>query len=131
MKTKKQDVLVLLAYSVTYDFLALASDTVLGYLPALLITGFLAWYCSREKKFSLVVVGNAVSAVLSFGLICFAFLGGYWSLELFGPLGWTFFLLALTIPVQAFCWNRYWGMLAAYLALLVGIVVYLYSQMLR
>ena len=85
---------------------------------------FLAWHCSREEKLWLVIAGNAVSSVLTLALLSWAYFGGLWQFELFGPFGWTVFLLALTIPVQAFCWNRYWGMLAAYISIVVGGVGY-------
>ena len=127
---KKQDVLTLLAYGIPWGFLAFRLDQMLLFGLAMVVTGFLAWHCSRAEKLWLVIAGNAVSSVLTLALLSWAYFGGLWQFELFGPFGWTVFLLALTIPVQAFCWNRYWGMLAGYFAIVVGVVGYLYSLML-
>lgn len=128
---KKQDVLSLLAYGIPWGFLALWMDQLLLLGLGMGVTGFLAWRCSRGENMHLVIAGNAISTVLTLLLLCRAYFAGIWQFELFGPFGWTVFLLALTIPVQAFCWNRYWGILAAYLAILAGIVGLLYAQMLR
>ena len=127
---KKQDLLTLLAYGIPWGFLVLWTDHILLFGLAMVVTGFLAWHSSRGEKLWLVLAGNAVSALLTLALLSWAYFGGLWQFELFGPFGWTVFLLALTIPVQAFCWNRYWGILAAYLTILVGFVGLLYSQML-
>lgn len=128
---KKQDLLALLAYGIPWGFLAFWMDQILLFGLAMGITGFLAWHSSCGEKLWLVITGNAISSVLTLVLLCWAYFGGLWQFKLFGPFGWTVFLLALTIPVQAFCWNRYWGILAAYLAILGGFVGLLYSQMLR
>jgi len=128
---KIRDFLVLLAYSIPWGFLALWRDQLLLFVLAMGVTGFLAWRSSCAEKMWLVIAGNAISAVLTLILLCWAYFGGIWQFELFGPWGWTVFILALTIPVQAFCWNRYWGMLAGYLAILSVFVGLLYSQMLR
>lgn len=128
---KKKDFLTLLFYGIPWGFLALWMDQLLLFGLGMSITGFLAWFSSCEEKMWLVITGNTLSAALTLILLCWAYFGGIWQFELFGPFGWVVFTLALTIPVQAFCWNRYWGMLAAYLALLIGVVVLLYSQMLR
>ena len=127
---KKQDLLTLLAYGIPWGFLVLWTDQILLFGLAMVVTGFLTWHSSRGEKLWLVIAGNAVSSVLTLALLSWAYFGGLWQFELFGPFGWTVFLLALTIPVQAFCWNRYWGILAAYLAVLGGFVGLLYSQML-
>lgn len=127
---KKQDVLPLLAYGIPWGFLALWMDQILLFGLAMGATGFLTWRSSRGGKLWLVIAGNAISAVLTLILLCWAYLEGFWQFELFGPFGWTVFTLALTIPVQAFCWNRYWGMLAAYFAVIAGFAGYLYSLML-
>ena len=99
---KKQELLTLLAYGIPWGFLALRTDQILLFGLAMAITGFLAWHSSRREKLWLVLAGNAVSAVLTLALLCWAYFGGLWQFELFGPFGWTVFLLALTIPVQAF-----------------------------
>ena len=127
---KKQDLLTLLAYGIPWGFLVLWTDQILLFGLAMVVTGFLTWHSSRGGKLWLVIAGNAVSSVLTLALLSWAYFGGLWQFELFGPFGWTVFLLALTIPVQAFCWNRYWGILAVYLAVLGGFVGLLYSQML-
>lgn len=127
---KKQDVLTLLAYGIPWGFLAFRLDQMLLFGLAMVVTGFLAWRSSRAEKLWPVIAGNAFSAVVTLLLLCWAYFGGLWQFELFGPFGWTVFLLALTIPVEAFCWNRYWGMLAGYFAIVVGVVGYLYSLML-
>lgn len=128
---KKTDVPVLLAYSLPWGFLLLWVDHMLVLAAAMAVTGFLAWRSSCVENLWRVIAGNALSAVLTLTLLCWAYFGGLWQFELFGPFGWTVFTLALTIPVQAFCWNRCWGMLVAYLAILAGIVGLLYFQMLR
>lgn len=127
---KKQEVLPLLVYGIPWGFLAFWLDQIWLFGLAMVVTGFLAWHSSRVEKMWLVIAGNAFSSVLTLVLLCWAYFGGLWQFELFGPWGWTVFALALTIPVQAFCWNRYWGMLAAYSAIVVGTVGYLYSLML-
>jgi len=127
---KKQDVLSLVAYGMPWGFLALWMDQLLLFGLAMGVTGFLAWRSSCRDRFWLLIAGNAISAVLTLLLLCWAYFEGTWQFELFGPFGWTVFTLALTIPVQAFCWNRYWGVLAAYFAVIAGFVGYLYSLML-
>ena len=127
---KRPNVLTLLAYGIPWGFLALWMDQLLLFGLGMGVTGFLAWHCSRGENMHLVITGNAISAVLTLILLCWAYLEGIWQFELFGPWGWTVFTVALTIPGQAFCWNRYWGMLAAYFAVIAGFVGYLYSLML-
>lgn len=128
---KKTNIPVLLTYGIPWCAILLWADSMFVLAAAMAATGFLAWHCSKKQNKTLVILGNALSAVLTLALLCWAYFGGLWQFELFGPFGWTVFLLALTIPVQAFCWNRYWGILAAYLGILVGIVGLLYAQMLR
>ena len=127
---KKQNLLTVLVYGIPWGFLALWMDQLWLFGLAMAVTGFLAWHCGRGEKLRLVIAGNAISSVLTMVLLCWAYFGCLWQFELFGPFGWTVFLLALTVPVQAFCWNRYWGMLAAYFAVIAGFVGYLYSLML-
>ena len=128
---KKKDFWILLAYGIPWGFLGLWADQLLLFGLAMGVAGLLAFLCGREKKMWLVITGNALSAALTLALLCWAYFSGAWNFELFGPFGWTVFTLVLTIPVQAFAWNRYWGMLAGYLLLIAGAVGLLYGQMLR
>ena len=128
---KKKDLVILLAYGIPWGFLAFWADQLPLFGLAMGVTGILAFLCGKEEKMWLVLTGNGLSAVLTLALLCWAYFSGAWNFELFGPFGWTVFTLALTIPVQAFAWNRYWGMMAAYIALVVGSVLGLYSLMLH
>lgn len=73
------NLLILLAYSIPYAFLAMYGDTeysiVWLYLLPLCCLSALGWYCGKQKRIPLAAAGNLISCGLSL-LLAYRFLMG-------------------------------------------------------